>query len=104
MISVKIKIADQYYNGGEIILEENGDVDAVINKTVKLYLVGDETNEQTLEVVPGSYVKNINKGTAKVTLRGVGEYGGIKTLSFKILPKEAKDAYKSVFEGMVDMF
>lgn len=33
------------------------------------------------------YKNNIKAGTAKVTLRGTGEYGGTKTCSFKILKK-----------------
>jgi hypothetical protein len=35
-----------------------------------------------------SYNNNIKTGNAKVTLRGVGNYGGTKTYSFKINPKE----------------
>ena len=33
------------------------------------------------------YEKNINKGTAKVTFKGVGNYGGEKTVTFKIVQK-----------------
>lgn len=36
------------------------------------------------EVVPGSYKNNLKKGTATVTIRGLGEYGGTKTVKFKI--------------------
>jgi hypothetical protein len=39
-------------------------------------------------VVNGSYKNNTNKGTAKVTIRGIGNYGGTKVISFKIEPKE----------------
>ena len=41
-----------------------------------------DTNGKTLSagtdyvIVPGSYSKNINKGTASVTLRGMGDYYG----------------------------
>lgn len=35
-----------------------------------------------------SYVDNRKKGTAKVTIRGVGEYGGTKTVNFKISPRK----------------
>lgn len=34
-----------------------------------------------------SYSNNINKGTAKVTIRGMGNYGGFKTQTFKIKAK-----------------
>lgn len=30
------------------------------------------------------YQNNVNQGTAKVTIRGVGSYGGVKTVNFKI--------------------
>ncbi len=31
--------------------------------------------------------ENINKGTAKVVIRGRGNYGGSKTVTFKIINK-----------------
>ena len=46
------------------------------------------------EIVPGSYVKNINKGTAKVTFRGINGYGGTKTVSFKIAERSIADFWK----------
>ena len=33
------------------------------------------------------YTNNIKKGTAKMTLKGVGDYGGTKTVTFKIVPR-----------------
>ena len=30
------------------------------------------------------YENNVNKGTAKVILRGIGKFGGEKTVTFKI--------------------
>ncbi len=33
-----------------------------------------------------SYINNVNTGTAKLTIRGVGDYGGVKTQTFKIAP------------------
>ena len=44
-------------------------------------------------LVPGkdfrvrSYSNNIKKGTAKVTLQGIGTYAGQKTVTFKIVVK-----------------
>lgn len=35
-----------------------------------------------------SYMNNRKKGTAKVTIQGVGEYGGSKTVNFKINPRK----------------
>jgi myo-inositol-1-phosphate synthase len=39
------------------------------------------------EIVEGSYKDNINKGTASVTIRGKGNYGGSKVVKFKINSK-----------------
>ena len=36
------------------------------------------------EIVPDSYKNNVKKGTASVTIRGLGDYGGTKTVRFKI--------------------
>lgn len=37
-----------------------------------------------------SYKKNDKKGTATVTIKGINEYGGAKTIKFKIVSKELK--------------
>lgn len=68
-------------------------------KTGKVFIKnGKETQVLTLgkdiEAVPGSYVNNINKGTAKVTFRGIGGYGGSKTVSFKIGTRSIADFWK----------
>ena len=47
------------------------------------------------KVVPGSYVNNTKTGTAKVTLCGMGDYGGTKTVSFKIVKR------KMYWQGMM---
>lgn len=43
------------------------------------------------EIVPGSYVNNINRGSARVTIRGLDNgtdlYGGTKQVTFKIVPR-----------------
>ncbi|MDD6201629.1 MAG: hypothetical protein PUB13_01600, partial [Lachnospiraceae bacterium] len=39
-----------------------------------------------------SYSKNINRGTAKVKIKGVGNYGGTKEITFKIIDKSVADA------------
>ena len=40
------------------------------------------------KVVPGSYINNRNLGTATVTLYGTGDFGGLKTVTFKVVPKK----------------
>lgn len=44
-----------------------------------------------------SYTNNIETGTAKVTLQGIGKCGGTKTLTFKIVAK--KGDYKGALVG-----
>lgn len=63
-----------YYTGEEIELTEK-------DFTVKLG--GATLTENDFEII--GYSNNIKKGTAKVTIRGKGKYGGTKQVSFKIL-------------------
>lgn len=75
----KISIAPQIYTGREITLGKD-------NITVK---VGNDTLiwGTDYEIVEGSYVNNVKKGKAKVTIAGKGKYGGMKTVQFKITAK-----------------
>lgn len=41
-------------------------------------------------IVEGSYRNNIKKGTASVVVKGLGDYGGEKTLKFKIMTNPLK--------------
>ena len=34
-----------------------------------------------------SYQENVSTGIGKVTIRGIGKYGAIKTVNFKIVPR-----------------
>jgi len=76
----KGKIAAQEYTGSAITLDSD-DFSLKIGKTELVY-------GKDFEVVEGSYQKNIAKGTASVKIRGLGEYGGEKTLKFKITGKK----------------
>ena len=42
-------------------------------------------NKEDYEIT--GYRLNINKGTAYVDIKGIGNYGGTKSISFKINPK-----------------
>ena len=76
LVKAKVKIAPQIYTGEKITLEKN-------QLTV---LCGKETLKASDYEIVG-YEKNAQKGTAKVTLKGVGNYGGTVTASFKIKSK-----------------
>ncbi len=71
-----VKIADQYFTGKPVTLEKDDFISVKIS--------GSEVDRSCFEIVPGSYVNNVNKGTAKVSIRGTGDWGGIKTVTFKI--------------------
>lgn len=71
-----VKVQAQTYTGTAI---EPGK-DEMTVKIGKVILTEDD-----YEIV--SYSNNINKGTAKMTIRGIGNYGGIKTVTFKIQGK-----------------
>lgn len=68
--SMKVTVKPQTYTGSEIQPGKD-------QMTVK--------GEGQFEIV--GYTNNIKKGTAKVTLRGVGDYGGTKVVTFKIVQK-----------------
>ena len=63
------------------------DMESVVLKKEDLIvkLNGRELSKDQYAIV--SYVDNRKKGTAKVTIQGVGVYGGQKTVSFKINPR-----------------
>ena len=86
-------ITAQTYTGKAIKLKNSDltDVLYVGNKKTPTYLVPGTD----FEVV--SYTNNIKAGTAKVTLKGKGSYGGSKTLTFKI--KQKKGDYKGALVG-----
>ena len=58
------------------------------------------TEGQNYEIV--SYSNNINAGTAKVTVRGIGAYSGTTTFSFKIKPASASAVTVAFANGSKD--
>ncbi|MBR5579565.1 MAG: NPCBM/NEW2 domain-containing protein, partial [Lachnospiraceae bacterium] len=86
-----IKIVPQEYTGSPVLIDDNSQLQTATlkvdkNKTLTLRLNPEEgDNPDTtgyIEVI--DYQKNLNKGTAKVTLKGTGNLGGEKTVTFKI--------------------
>ena len=47
------------------------------------------------DYVAAAYINNLKPGTAKLVVRGIGEYGGVKIISFKVSGKkgEVKGAF-----------
>ncbi len=81
-----VKIADQIYTGKEVKVDK-------AEITVKMN--GNLLNKEDFEIV--SYQNNVNKGTAKITIQGLGNYGGTKTVNFKIVQKSFLNAIWSLF-------
>ena len=78
------KIKDKVYTGKEVRLTD-ADLTNVLYtgpKKSPVYL------KPGRDFTVAGYSKNVKAGTAKVTLKGVGEYSGLKSLSFKIAAKK----------------
>ena len=72
----KCSIPTQTYTGKEI---KPGKDD------ISIKIGGVKLAKEDYEIV--SYTNNVNKGTATVVIKGVGNYGGTKTIKFKIKSK-----------------
>ncbi len=99
-----IQINNQSYTGQPVLITDQsqfktGKVYIKINKKTRVLTLGED-----IEVVPGSYVKNVNKGTAKVTFRGINEFGGVKTVSFKIGTRSLGDFWKGIYSKISTIF
>ncbi len=76
-------IGAQIYTGKEITFDPANITVKVKSDILKPY---DEKTGEGDFIIKG-YKNNINKGTANVTIEGVGDYYGTKTVSFKIKAK-----------------
>ncbi len=99
-----IQINNQAYTGRPVKITgqeqfKEGKVYIKIGKTSRVLTLGED-----IEVVPDSYVKNINKGTAKVTFRGINEFGGTKTVSYKIGVRSIGDFWKGIVDKVTGLF
>lgn len=101
-----IKIANQEYTGKEILITDNGQfVEKILknkNQEKILFLRDEGQFAQNIRVVEGSYEKNLQKGTAKVTFEGLEgtRYGGTKTVTFKIGTKTATDYWQGLLDAL----
>ena len=87
------KISDQIYTGSRVCLS-NADLTGILytgQKTSPVYLIPGKDFRVT------GYQKNDQKGTAKVTLQGLGDHAGTKTLSFLIRTRNTD--FKGVLIG-----
>lgn len=75
----KVTVPAQSYTGKAIKLDEK-----VIRVEIKGTVL---TYGKDYEILEDIYSNNINKGTAKVVIHGLGSYGGTKNVTFKIKGK-----------------
>lgn len=84
-VKLKEKVQDKEYTGKEIKLTASD---------IKLEIpASSEEGGKTVnnwEIVETSYKNNIKKGTATVLIRGLGNYGGTRTIKFRIVPRKFK--------------
>lgn len=73
----KVKVDAQVYTGSEITITKDDISSIKVGKTSLVY-------GEDYVIVEDSYKNNVDKGTASVTLEGLGNYGGTKTVTFKI--------------------
>lgn len=84
--TLKVVIDPQEYTGEEIKLRKRSDIHIYASSAD----MKNEIEDDCYDIVESGYKNNIKAGTAKVTLRGKGSYGGTKTYSFKIQKKKYK--------------
>ena len=60
------------------------------------------TYGEDYEILEDSYVNNIRKGTASVKIRGIHNYGGTKTVNFKIQAKKM-ESFSSIIKSILSM-
>lgn len=104
--SAKIVVETQQYSGKEI---KPAGKDVTVTVKVK---VDNRTEWKQLEegkeyeIVEDGYSRNINRGTAKLTIRGIGEYGGTKTGTFKITAQTMNwaDWYENATSWLKNLF
>lgn len=77
-----VVINDQFYTGNQITISK---------KDIASVKVGKVTlSEDDYDIDVTSYSNNVNCGTASVTIRGKGNYGGSKVATFKIKSRNLK--------------
>lgn len=87
--SAKINITPQVYTGKAVTLDKD-DIVVTVNGATLTYGVD-------YEIVEGTYTNNVKKGTASVTIKGLGNYGGTKTVKYKIASKTFVSFWKIFF-------
>ncbi len=81
-----VRVYTQYYTGDEVRPDKS---------QIEVKLGGVVLSSEDYEIV--SYENNVKKGSAKLTIKGVGDYGGTKTVSFTIAARTLN--YVIIYNG-----
>ena len=105
----KVKVEPQSYTGKEIQLSERkpGTGRQQIVVTMQAGGVQRTLKEgRDYEIIETAYSKNVKRGTAKMTIRGINEYGGVKTVPFKITARTFEDVkwYDDLYSKTLSWF
>lgn len=76
---VRVKAAAKSYQDGRPVTLTADDLTITMNRVAEPLVLGKD-----YVIVEDSYINHTKKGTARVTLRGIGNYGGEKTISYTI--------------------
>lgn len=80
----KVTVTPKIYTGRRVYLSKE-DVKVTVKNAGK---TEELTYGTDYEIIEDSYTNNLKKGTASVKVRGLGKYGGTKTVKFKIQAKK----------------
>lgn len=86
VFKASVRVYTQYYTGDEVCPDKS---------QIEVKLGGVVLSSEDYEIV--SYENNIKKGSAKLTIKGVGDYGGTKTVSFTIAARTLN--YVIIYNG-----
>lgn len=85
-----VSVKKQTYTGSAVLLNQDKNGNGILDeeeKDITVKLKGKPVAEDQYEIVSGSYRNNVKKGTASVTIRGINNHGGTKTVKFTIKAK-----------------
>lgn len=85
LAKVKVKVAAKSYRDGRPVTLTAEDLTLTVNGVAEPLIYGID-----YQIDEKSYVNHTAKGKAKVTLRGLGNYGGEKTITYSIGAKELR--------------
>ncbi|MBR2669846.1 MAG: hypothetical protein IKE36_08660, partial [Solobacterium sp.] len=91
------KIANKEYTGRPVTITAEDITSIKLGKKLQ------DLQFDTDYIITG-YTNNVKKGTATVTIKGIGNYGGTKTVKFKIGQRSVISHWQGIFQYFNQMF